>query len=91
MVNQILELPEGTRAKIAAPVIRDQKGAFEDLFEELVSDGYARVEVDGEPIDLTLDDPELDQNYDHTIDVIVDRVTVSPTPARGSQTLWRPP
>ena len=78
MVKQILELPEGTRAKIAAPVVRDQKGAFEELFEELVSDGYARVEVDGEPVDLTLDDPELDQNYDHTIDVIVDRVTVSP-------------
>ncbi|OYR43674.1 MULTISPECIES: excinuclease ABC subunit UvrA [unclassified Halorubrum] len=78
MVSQILELPEGTRAKIAAPVVRDQKGAFEELFEELVSDGYARVEVDGEPVDLTLDDPELDQNYDHTIDVIVDRVTVSP-------------
>jgi excinuclease ABC subunit A len=78
MVQQILELPEGTRAKIAAPVVRDQKGAFEELFEELVSDGYARVEVDGEPVDLTLDDPDLDQNYDHTIDVIVDRVTVSP-------------
>ena len=78
MVSQILELSEGTRAKIAAPVVRDQKGAFEELFEELVSDGYARVEVDGEPVDLTLDDPELDQNYDHTIDVIVDRVTVSP-------------
>lgn len=78
MVSQILELPEGTRAKVAAPVVRDQKGAFEELFEELVSDGYARVEVDGEPVDLTLDDPELDQNYDHTIDVIVDRVTVSP-------------
>jgi excinuclease ABC subunit A len=78
MVKQILELPEGTRAKIAAPVVRDQKGAFEELFEELVSDGYARVEVDGEPVDLTLDDPELDQNYDHTIDVVVDRVTVSP-------------
>ncbi|TKX80462.1 excinuclease ABC subunit UvrA [Halorubrum sp. SD626R] len=78
MVAQILELSEGTRAKIAAPVVRDQKGAFEELFEELVSDGYARVEVDGEPVDLTLDEPELDQNYDHTIDVIVDRVTVSP-------------
>ncbi|MFO8115305.1 MAG: excinuclease ABC subunit UvrA [Halorubrum sp.] len=78
MVKQILELPEGTRAKVAAPVVRDQKGAFEELFEELASDGYARVEVDGEPVDLTLDDPELDQNYDHTIDVIVDRVTVSP-------------
>ncbi|GAB3707250.1 excinuclease ABC subunit UvrA [Halorubrum pallidum] len=78
MVAQILELPEGTRAKVAAPVVRDQKGAFEDLFEDLVSEGYARVEVDGEPVDLTLDDPELDQNYDHTIDVIVDRVKVSP-------------
>src|SRR6056297_946521 len=78
MVNQILDLPEGTRAKVAAPVVRDQKGAFEDLFEELVSDGYSRVEVDGEPVDLTLDDPDLDENYDHTIDVIVDRVTVSP-------------
>ena len=78
MVNQILDLPEDTRAKVAAPVVRDQKGAFEDLFEELVSDGYSRVEVDGEPVDLTLDDPDLDENYDHTIDVIVDRVRVSP-------------
>ncbi|MFC6888651.1 excinuclease ABC subunit UvrA [Halorubrum trueperi] len=78
MVAQILELPEGTRSKIAAPVVRDQKGAFEELFEELVGDGYARVEVDGEPVDLTLDDPNLDQNYDHTIDVIVDRVRVAP-------------
>ncbi|SNR49076.1 excinuclease ABC subunit UvrA [Halorubrum vacuolatum] len=77
MVEQILELPDGTRAKIAAPVVRDQKGAFEDLFEELVADGYSRVEVDGEPLDLTLDDPELDKNYDHTIDVVVDRVVVS--------------
>ena len=78
MVNQILDLPEGTRAKVAAPIVRDQKGAFEELFEELVSDGYSRVEVDGESVDLTLDDPDLDENYDHTIDVIVDRVRVSP-------------
>ncbi|GAB7092134.1 excinuclease ABC subunit UvrA [Halorubrum luteum] len=78
MVNQILELPEGTRAKIAAPIVRDQKGAFEELFEELVADGYGRVEVDGERFDLTLDTPELDKNYDHTIDVVVDRVTVRP-------------
>ncbi|WP_114576890.1 excinuclease ABC subunit UvrA [Saliphagus sp. LR7] len=77
MVERILELPEGTRAKIAAPVVRDQKGAFEDLFDELVSEGYARVEVDGEEHDLTTDRPDLDENYDHTIDVVVDRVTVS--------------
>ncbi|WP_276280628.1 excinuclease ABC subunit UvrA [Halorussus caseinilyticus] len=78
MVRRVLELPEGTRAKIAAPVVRDQKGAFEDLFDELVSEGYSRVEVDGEEFDLTMDRPDLDKNYDHDIDVIVDRVKVSP-------------
>src|SRR6056297_2660622 len=77
MVRRILELPEGTKAKIAAPVVRDQKGAFEELFEELVSEGYSRVEVDGEAYDLAYDDPDLDENYDHTVDVVVDRVTVS--------------
>jgi len=77
MVSRVMELPEGTRAKVCAPVVRDQKGAFEDLFDELVSEGYARVEVDGEEFDLTMDRPDLDENYDHTIDVVVDRVRVS--------------
>ncbi len=77
MVRRILELPEGTKAKICAPVVRDQKGAFEDLFEELLGEGYARVEVDGEAYDLATDEPDLDENYDHTVDVVVDRVTVS--------------
>ncbi|CCQ32656.1 Excision nuclease chain A protein [Halorhabdus tiamatea SARL4B] len=78
MVSRILELPEGTKLKIAAPIVRDQKGAFEDRFDELVGEGYSRVEVDGEEYDLTLDRPDLDENYDHTIDVIVDRVQVGP-------------
>jgi excinuclease ABC subunit A len=78
MVRRVLELPEGTRAKIAAPVVRDQKGAFEDLFDDLVSEGYSRVEVDGETYDLATDRPDLDENYDHTVDVIVDRVKISP-------------
>ncbi len=82
MVRQILSLPEGTRAMVAAPVVRDQKGEFEDLFDDLVSDGYSRVEVDGEQVDLTIDRPDLDKNYDHTIDVIVDRVKIS-TEARS--------
>jgi len=77
MVWEILELPEGCRAMIAAPVVRDQKGAFEELFEELRAAGYSRLEVDGEEVDLSLESPELDQNYDHTIDVIVDRVKIS--------------
>ena len=77
MIEQLLAFPEGTRAKIAAPIVRDQKGAFEELFEDLVSEGYARVEVDGEQYDLTMDTPDLDKNYDHTIDVIVDRVKLT--------------
>ncbi|SEO51904.1 excinuclease ABC subunit A [Halogranum amylolyticum] len=77
MVRRIFNLPEGTKAKIAAPVVRDQKGAFEDLFDDLVADGYARVEVDGEQYDLTTDRPKLDENYDHTVDVVVDRIKVA--------------
>ncbi|MGM0397516.1 MAG: excinuclease ABC subunit UvrA [Halobacteriota archaeon] len=77
MVRRILELPEGTKAKIAAPIVRDQKGAFEDTFDDLVSEGYSRVEVDGESFDLAYDRPDLDENYDHTIDVVVDRVQIS--------------
>ena len=77
MVRRILDWPEGTKAKIAAPVVRDQKGAFADRFEELLADGYARVEVDGQEYDLADETPELDENYDHTVDVIVDRVVVS--------------
>ena len=78
MVRRLLQAPEGTRAELCAPVVRDQKGAFEDLFDDLVSEGYTRVEVDGERYDLTLDRPELDENYDHTIDVVVDRVKITP-------------
>ncbi|MFB6138751.1 MAG: excinuclease ABC subunit UvrA, partial [Halobacteriaceae archaeon] len=78
MVDRIMALPAGTRAKIAAPVVRDQKGAFEDRFEELVGEGYSRVEVDGEAYDLAAQTPDLDENYDHTVDVVVDRVVVEP-------------
>jgi len=77
MVSRVLELPEGTRAKLAAPVVRDQKGAFEELFDNLASEGYARVEVDGEEYDLATERPELDENYNHTVDVVVDRVKVT--------------
>src|SRR6056297_1575474 len=85
MVRRLLDVPEDTRAKICAPVVRDQKGAFEDLFDSLVGEGYSRVEVDGEPYDLAMDRPELDENYDHTVDVVVDRVKIS-TEARSRLT-----
>jgi excinuclease ABC subunit A len=78
MVRRLLEAPPGTRAELCAPVVRDQKGAFEDLFDDLVTEGYTRVEVDGDRYDLTLERPDLDENYDHTVDVVVDRVKLSP-------------
>ncbi len=78
MVDRVLSLSDGTRLKICAPVVRDQKGAFADLFDDLRSRGYARVEVDGESVDLGVETPDLDENYDHTIDVVVDRVAVAP-------------
>ena len=77
MVRRLLAVPDGTRAKLCAPVVRDQKGAFEELFDDLVAEGYTRVEVDGERYDLTVDRPTLDENYDHTVDVVVDRVKLS--------------
>ena len=77
MVRRLLELPDGTRAKLCAPVVRDQKGAFEDRFEELIGEGYTRIEVDDEEYDLSVETPDLDENYDHTIDVVVDRVKLS--------------
>jgi excinuclease ABC subunit A len=78
MVDQLLELPRGTKAQIMAPLVRDEKGAFEALFDRLIADGYVRVEVDGEVVDLGVERPTLDKNYDHTIDVIVDRVKLDP-------------
>jgi excinuclease ABC subunit A len=78
MVDRVFDLPAGTRVKLCAPVVRDQKGAFADLFDDLLSRGYARVEVDGEPVDLAAETPALDENYDHTVDVVVDRVVVDP-------------
>ncbi len=77
MVRRLLELPSGTRAKLCAPIVRDQKGAFEDRFASLVAEGYTRVEVDGASYDLTTTQPDLDENYDHTIDVVVDRVKLT--------------
>ncbi len=76
MVDQIVELPEGTRLLILAPVVRGKKGEYKDLFSDLRKKGFVRVIVDGELMDL--DQPiKLDKNKKHDIDVVVDRVVVS--------------
>src|SRR6478609_6955605 len=73
IVEQILVLPEGSRFTVNAPVVRDRKGEFRDLFEELRNEGFSRIKVDGEQ--HTLDEPPaLDKKFKHTIEVVVDRV-----------------
>ena len=75
IVEQILALPEGTRFTVNAPVVRDRKGEYRDLFEELRNEGFSRVKVDGEQ--ATLDEPPtLDKKFKHTIEVVVDRLVM---------------
>jgi excinuclease ABC subunit A len=77
IVDQVLALPEGTRFTVNAPVVRDRKGEYKDLLEELRADGFTRVKVDGEQ--RLLEEPiELDKKYKHTIEVVVDRLVMKP-------------
>ena len=68
---------EGERIQVLAPVVDDRKGHHRSLFDQLARDGYIRVRVDGEEHRLDEDDDiELDKNYKHTIEVVVDRLEV---------------
>ncbi|MFQ5554032.1 MAG: excinuclease ABC subunit UvrA [Acidimicrobiia bacterium] len=73
IVDQILELEEGARFQILAPVIRGRKGEYEGLLKDLARDGFSRARIDGEVRDLT-EDIQLDRYYTHSIEVIVDRL-----------------
>ncbi len=74
IVDQILTMPATTKFQVLAPVIRERKGEFVDLFAELVTQGYSRARVDGETISLS-DPPKLKKQEKHTIEVVVDRLT----------------
>jgi excinuclease ABC subunit A len=75
MVDQITALDEGTKLMILAPMINDRKGEHLHLFEQLRSQGFVRVRVDGIVVDMD-DIPELDKNKKHTIEVVIDRIKV---------------
>ncbi len=75
IVEQILALPDGTKFTVNAPVVRDRKGEYKDLFEELRNDGFTRVKVDGEQ-HLLEEPPILDKKFKHTIEVVVDRLVM---------------
>ncbi|MDP1819644.1 MAG: excinuclease ABC subunit UvrA [Acidimicrobiales bacterium] len=77
IVDRILELPEGTRFQVLAPVVRGRKGTYETLLTDLASQGFARARVDGEVHELT-EKVDLARYEQHTIEVVVDRLIVRP-------------
>ena len=73
IVDRILELEEGTRFLVLAPVVRGRKGEYEGLLSDLAKQGFARARIDGEVWELT-EEIKLDRYYQHTIEVVVDRL-----------------
>jgi excinuclease ABC subunit A len=77
IVDQILRLPAGTKFTVNAPVVRDRKGEYRDLLEQLRGEGFTRVKVDGAQRELD-EEIELDKKFKHTIEVVVDRLVLKP-------------
>jgi excinuclease ABC subunit A len=73
MVDQVMQLPEGTRFQVLAPVVRGKKGTHRKLLSALGAEGFVRVRVNGEVRELS-DNIELDKNFKHNIEVVVDRL-----------------
>lgn len=76
IVNSIMELQEGSKIQILAPIVRGKKGEFQSTFEELRQEGFVRVKVDDEIYNLDEDDIELTKTKKHNISVVVDRIVV---------------
>ena len=77
IVDAIMDLPEGTRIQVLAPLVRGRKGEYAKLFEEVAKEGFARVRVDGEVKELR-EKIVLDKKRKHTIEVVVDRLVIKP-------------
>src|SRR4051795_1950086 len=77
IVDRVLQLPEGTRFQVLAPVVRGRKGTYETLLADLATQGFARARVDGDLIELT-DKTDLARYEQHSIEVVVDRLVRRP-------------
>ncbi|MEX0991943.1 MAG: excinuclease ABC subunit UvrA [Actinomycetota bacterium] len=77
IVDQVLQLPEGTKFQVLAPVIQGRKGEYEKLLKDLGGKGFARARVDGQVVDLA-ESVRLERHYKHTIEVVVDRLVAKP-------------
>ena len=77
MVDKVLEMPEGTRLYLLAPIARGRKGEYKKELADLMRKGFQRVKIDGEYHEIE-DAPALDKKFKHDIEVVVDRVVVGP-------------
>ena len=88
IVDAVLNLPDGSRIMLLAPLITGRKGEYKSIFEEMRRSGYVRVRVDGNIYDLS-DEIELDKQKKHTIEVVVDRLVIrrgqKSSPSIGAQ------
>jgi excinuclease ABC subunit A len=83
IVDRIMDLPEGTRFHVLAPIVRGRKGEYEALLDEVARQGFTRVRVDGEIVELAQrSDLQLARYEQHTIEVVVDRLVSRPGVAR---------
>jgi len=77
IVDQVMQLPEGTRFQVLAPVVRGRKGEYEKLLKDLAGQGFVRARIDGQVRELA-EQIRLPRNYKHTIEVVVDRLVAKP-------------
>lgn len=77
IVDQVLHIAEDTKLYILAPLIRGRKGEYKSLFQELVHEGFTRIKLDGEYVELS-DEFSLEKNKKHDIDLVVDRLRMKP-------------
>ncbi|HET9393890.1 MAG TPA: excinuclease ABC subunit UvrA [Candidatus Rubrimentiphilum sp.] len=77
IVDSIMELPEGSKIQLLAPLVRGRKGEYAKLFEEVAKEGFSRVRIDGETRELR-EKIVLDKKRKHTIEVVVDRLVMKP-------------
>ena len=75
IAGRIASLPEGSRIHVLAPLVQERKGEYHELFEQLQKDGYLRVRVDGQIVNIE-EAPELDRYSRHNIDLVIDRLVV---------------
>src|SRR5699024_2142178 len=73
MVDQVMELPERSRIQLLAPVVSGRKGTHAKTLENLQKEGYIRLRVNGDMVEIT-DDIDLNKNKKHSIDVVIDRI-----------------